>query len=274
MKKYRLFNYNLEVFRNLYQYETLKDKKILEIGGCNLPRELLFNVFQAKQWICVDNFDWWGTGAPMFNWGDNDAQKPAFHMLEDAKEEHFLNPHLIFNGSACNIPGVFHNRFDAIVSSCAFEHINNLEQVIENIYQCLKPGGFFYSQFGPVWSGVNGSHFWVSEKLNFNTAQDFKIGPYDHLLDTPNSFREKMKNTFSSETLNHLIHAIYHDNHINRLFFDEYDAIMKLSKFKNYRCILQNPSTNKRLSQKLTYLYPQNQNWGGTTIEIHARKEP
>lgn len=38
----------------------LKDKIVLEVGGSNLPREIIIDTFKVKKWVCIDK-PWWNT---------------------------------------------------------------------------------------------------------------------------------------------------------------------------------------------------------------------
>ena len=50
------------------------------------------------------------------------------------------------------------NKFDVIVSKDTFEHIQNLEEVLEKIKVALKPGGRLFAGFGPLYHSVYGDH--------------------------------------------------------------------------------------------------------------------
>ena len=49
-------------------------------------------------------------------------------------------------------------RFDAIVSRDAFEHIIGLETLWERLISVLNPGGRLYLGFGPLWNSPFGGH--------------------------------------------------------------------------------------------------------------------
>lgn len=49
-------------------------------------------------------------------------------------------------------------RFDIIVSEDAFEHILDIEAVVEEMSERLKPGGRLYTGFGPLWNSPFGGH--------------------------------------------------------------------------------------------------------------------
>lgn len=54
-------------------------------------------------------------------------------------------------------------KFEVILSQNAFEHYRKPEEVLENMAAMLKPGGYLYAGFGPLWNSPYGSHLgWVN----------------------------------------------------------------------------------------------------------------
>ena len=144
----------------------VKAKTVLEIGGSNFPRKLLFDILGAKKWVCVDYLQNWAK--------DREASTMGFNQLLDSsgKTSDFLVfplneadsnfnacDYLKFHGDATYISESFYERFDVVVSSNAFEHILTLPQVIEKIYFCLIKGGKFFTSFAPIWSCAVGHHY-------------------------------------------------------------------------------------------------------------------
>ena len=52
------------------------------------------------------------------------------------------------------------NFFDFICSFNAFEHIPDPEQAFKEAARVLKPNGYFYLTFDPIWTADTGSHFY------------------------------------------------------------------------------------------------------------------
>lgn len=233
IRKFHIWNYNIESFRALYDFTTLKGKSVLELGGSNLPPEMLFQDFAAKQWVSVDFFDWWNGIDPT----QNNSKIPDLKIvpLAETRPEHFQEKHLICNGSASEIPEVFGERFDVAVSICAMEHMLDLPLILKNIWKSLKPDGFFYASFAPIWSGPAGSHFWISEAFNFANSPENGVPLYCHLLETPESFREKMADRFDEATLDRLTEEIFHSDKINHLFLKDYIQLMEASPFREFQ---------------------------------------
>lgn len=48
--------------------------------------------------------------------------------------------------------------FDVVASDAVLEHLQNPEAELRHILRSLKPGGIFYSTFGPLWYAYGGDH--------------------------------------------------------------------------------------------------------------------
>jgi SAM-dependent methyltransferase len=49
--------------------------------------------------------------------------------------------------------------FDLAVSDAVFEHCRDLESVLKETKRVLRPGGFVYATYGPMWFCLGGDHF-------------------------------------------------------------------------------------------------------------------
>jgi SAM-dependent methyltransferase len=49
--------------------------------------------------------------------------------------------------------------FDIAVSDAVFEHCKDLEAVMRETKRVLRPGGFAYATYGPMWFCLGGDHF-------------------------------------------------------------------------------------------------------------------
>ncbi len=52
-EKYQLVPYQFDAFKKLNKSCDLCGKSILEIGGSDLPREVIFDDFGCKKWVAV-----------------------------------------------------------------------------------------------------------------------------------------------------------------------------------------------------------------------------
>jgi SAM-dependent methyltransferase len=49
--------------------------------------------------------------------------------------------------------------FDLAVSDAVFEHCRDLETILKETKRVLRPGGFVYATYGPMWFCLGGDHF-------------------------------------------------------------------------------------------------------------------
>lgn len=57
------------------------------------------------------------------------------------------------------IAGVGDGGFDLCVSDAVFEHCTDLAAVMRESRRVLRPGGFLYASYGPLWFSPGGDHF-------------------------------------------------------------------------------------------------------------------
>lgn len=231
--KHKLPSYFLSAFMNFAKETSFTDKRILEIGGSSLPQELVFDLLEAQQWTCVD----------ILNHDAGAYQKKDFsHHYDQIGIRHLTSAHdiletkgyQIFDGGAEEIPTSFNEHYDIVISINAFEHILNLEAVIEKLHKCLKRGGILLAQFGPIWSGVKGSHFWVNDSLNF--MDNGFVPPWAHLLMSENELRYYLQRAnISEDIVNIVLDQFYHSSFINRLHFEDYCQIFDRSNFSEVK---------------------------------------
>jgi SAM-dependent methyltransferase len=48
---------------------------------------------------------------------------------------------------------------DVVVNDAVFEHCRDLEAVLQETHRLLKPGGYLYATYGPLWFCFGGDHF-------------------------------------------------------------------------------------------------------------------
>jgi SAM-dependent methyltransferase len=223
---FHLLGYHTAFFSAAQQHIDFRGKKVLEIGGSNMPRELVFDELGASKWVCVDT-PWVDH---LKAWPDHYATTPQLKFDQTSPERY-----IIYNGFAENIPVNF-EQFDVCVSNCSFEHINNLWPVLGNIYRVLKPGGLFYTRFGPIWSCSQGSHFWRDEAFCFNHPEP--IPSYAHLLLSYTEIVQILLDAkFPALDAEKWAYAIKNGSGVNRFFYEDYEGLMKRSSFIKYTIV-------------------------------------
>jgi SAM-dependent methyltransferase len=274
----RLQDYHYSFLSHFYRDTgiSLQGKTVLEIGGSCFPRELLFDRFDVNQWVSVEKLDWWNRDLPDKNISEKNnhiTSAKIFPLNSNVAQNLDQYDHLLFDGCAELIPSDLENRFDIALSCCAFEHIADVGLVLSKIFSALNPGGVMYSSFGPIWSGPLGHHFWIDEQLNF--TKKFNVShfpPYAHLLMNESEMRAYLSHYHSQQIVDKICYDVYHWDGINRMFCEDYERLMKLSPFKNYKYFYHLVPLSKSIRKKLEHQYPDYKNFQFTSMTIIGKK--
>ena len=124
------------------------------------------------------------------------------------------------------------NHFDLIVSLAAFEHINNFDKAIKEMYRLLKPGGLVYSLFGPVWSCIYGHHLWIHQNDRVFNYSNTILPPYCHLLLDEGQVYNHCLKFFDEDLSQKIVNFVFKSTAQNKLFFDDYERMIRRSPFE------------------------------------------
>lgn len=106
-------------------------------------------------------------------------------------------------------------QFDYIISKDSFEHIINLRAMIDEMKKRLKPKGYIYSGFGPLYRDFYGDH-----------KRTKSIIPWGHLMRSDENIIKHLNKKNENK-----ISSIY-DLGLNKLSIDEYKEIFRKSGLK------------------------------------------
>jgi SAM-dependent methyltransferase len=285
MNKYSLRTYHILFLQKIAGLSP-QGKTVLEIGGSNLPRELLFDVLGVKKWVCVDDIShfWSEERDPedLYDYrktamGQNDGNYKAFPLQESTATFNDFD-YLKFDGTAENIPAVFDGQFDIVVSDACFEHVDNLDDVLAKILLALKPGGQFYTMFGPLWSSSVGHHYGFGSII-FDKSQERGIPPHFHLLWTEEQAREYFSANplpCGQEELEALMSCAYHKGaYTNGYLYEDYERAVQKAGFVKYNIV---PSVWKNYPvtleniRELQKRYPGYKRFDADGMEIYGTK--
>lgn len=193
----------LQVFHDFINNFEIKGKRILEIGG-SVPDEFVEKL-EIGQWVSVD---------PLNDERDNKNDYYIYHQTE-----------------AINVPYP-DDYFDYVFSSNAFEHIQQLNEVLNEIHRVLKKGGIVYSHFGPIWSGPDGHHLedvrLEHEVLNF--WENNSLPHYAHLVHSKEQLINLLTDIYTYKDAKTIADFVYHSDWLNRLSYEDYLKIFIDSK--------------------------------------------
>ena len=175
--------------------------------------------------------------------------------------------------------------FDYGISVAAFEHFHSLDKSLIELERVLKPGGMFFTLFGPIWSGPWGHHLWKTIEGQTYTYNNTFLPPYSHLIfehDKLSSLiREKYK--LSKEVANQMTNYVLTSEEQNRLFYSDYLSIFNNSKLEIIFCygssvfpLNENRYSNLEAIKNLNTVkkkYPEKSGFEYNCIFLLARKK-
>jgi SAM-dependent methyltransferase len=234
---------------------SLEGKRVLEVGGSNMPKALLFEVLRVRQWISVDRV----YAENRQYWPKQYKHTGVIPISEDI-DYSILDQHVILDGGIEKLPTSFAGRFDAIVSMDAFEHIPKFATMLDRTYDALRPGGKMLSIYSVIWSSHFGHHLWgVTDKAGKTYyIESSPIPKWGHLLMRPPEMYRYLLDHTDPETADEIVYHVYHSEILNRLFYEDYEAYFAASRFEEVELkkflpdVEPDPETQKRLE----VLYP------------------
>lgn len=224
-EQHNLYPYQLTALQQLCSVTSVEGKNVLEIGGSNLPRDLVIGQIKAGSWTCVDYIP---PSHYALTLNSRHYNQEVINDL-DAANIDFSTPYSIYNGMAEDLPAAFEGQFDIVVSITALEHIGKLPQALKKMHMALKPGCLFFSYHGPLWSSSVGHHCWVTPDLNFNNTG--KLPPHGHLRLSPTQMLAHLYKHYPEDVAEEAVFQIYNSERINRFFYEDYVNFLKLSPF-------------------------------------------
>jgi SAM-dependent methyltransferase len=158
--------------------------------------------------------------------------------------------------------------FDAVFSSCAFEHIQDLGTALGEMWRVLRPGGAIVTLFAPIWSYAVGHHLWETdargERIMF---LDPVIPRFGHLLLTEAELGWYLRIVLGETSAQRCTHYVYHHPCINRLFEGDFRRLFERSGFDASHLArqpvwAQEHVPSDRLNAELVRLHPAGGDFG------------
>ena len=140
----------------------------------------------------------------------------------------------VLNDSGNSIP-MEDSSAGAVISLATFEHVLEIPGLLEEVHRVLEPGGYFYADFGPLWTCAIGHH--VYAKFEDKEARFWKpsrnpVPDFLHLVADEEEMAEELKKGPCDDRLIPvIIDWIYRRKEINRVGFYEYREMFLGSPF-------------------------------------------
>jgi hypothetical protein len=215
--RFGIASYQEQAVQYLLDHTSLRGLRVLEVGGSNLPRQLVLDELGAREWVCIDII---GQGRYQLQQQSAHYAEVGIHPITEAPQLIGTKDYLIFDGQIENAATVAGGYFDAVISITSFEHILALPAAMQVICTLKSKSAPFFTYHGPIWSGRHGHHVWVDAELNFNMPGC--IEPFSHLLDSPPAMFSKLRSKYGDRRAQQAVLQMYHEPRINRLFYEDY----------------------------------------------------
>jgi len=229
--------YHLPYLMQGQELVGLSEMRVLEVGG-SLPRELVIDTLGATQWVALEALRYWeelgDSGGGTRPVADLSMQ---IHEVSSLSE---ITQYTILEGLIEDLPKCMEGAFDRIFSIACFEHVHTLGLALEKMHAALAPGGKLFTMFSPIWSAHDGHHLPVMRDLK-GTEWSYAhspIPPWAHLLFSPAQMEKHLRTRTDHRTAASMIYNIYHNQHINRLFTEDYIEYLQASPFSIEECQL------------------------------------
>jgi hypothetical protein len=218
--------YQIAALAELLQRTSLAGKRVLEVGGSNLPRALVLAHLGAKEWISVDIIE---EGSYQLEQQGSHYRTEGINDLKLASQLIGSRSYLILNGKIEDATDLSSSYFDVVVSITSFEHILAIPSALATMQHVKTSQAYVFSYHGPIWSSYCGHHVWVDDEIHFNNHA--AIPAFDHLLCDPPEMFEKLIKRYDRKRAEQAVLQIYHLPRINRLFYEDYCAYFTLANF-------------------------------------------
>lgn len=120
---------------------------------------------------------------------------------------------------------------DHVFSSNAFQHIHDLPESLAELSRVLRPGGYLYANFGPIWSGPDGSHIedLVIDQQRYDFWSHALLPSWSHLVFDEDELLVLLSAVHRRAVAVAICAYVFHSSWINRLSYREYQRILEQS---------------------------------------------
>ncbi len=152
--------------RRLNKFARLRNTQIL-VAGCGAGRDLISWLPYAPRLV---------VGIDYLNY-----ERAWNQSIEYYRSRYPESSVRFMQGNLQSLDAFEDEKFDVIGSDAVFEHITNFPAVVSEFIRLLRPGGFLYATFGPLWHCWQGDHY---------SGWDDLSNGYNHLIMDQSSYQQ------------------------------------------------------------------------------------
>jgi len=219
--------YHLDILESLYEKYGLKNKRIIDVGGSNIPIDVMKS-FEVTKFVCLD---------PISKCGYAKIKNKCFlknvYKLSDFEEAFNAEYSFILDENIEKVGNILNNEFDIAISISAFEHVTSLKITLNKIYNMLTENGFLHAQYEPIYTCATGHHVYINQNINFNNLPEID---FMHLLYSKNEAKKYLSTIprLSDDNKRNILEQVYDSTHINRFSINQHIEAIFNSKFKKF----------------------------------------
>ncbi len=162
-----------------------------------------------------------------------------------------------------------------VFSVAVFEHLTDFPRCLSEMYRVLKPGGFLYAHFGPIWSSSLGHH--VCAYANGEEARHWDprknpVPNFAHLLLGRQELERVLRGKVSDALLREILVWIYDSTDINRLFYEDYVRMLRESDFSIEHFSDDEEYVDAKIIKELCSRYPGFNKFSVRNMEVLLKK--
>ncbi len=149
--------------------------------------------------------------------------------------------------------------FSAVFSVSVFEHLLDFDRCLAEMYRVLKPGGYVFAEFGPIWSCSIGHHVYAfgdGLEARHHKPETNPIPNYAHLLQTRTELHSSLEASVPPNLLKAILDWTYESPNINRMFFEDYVRSFADSQFELLFLETDDEHLDRTMLTALTNRYP------------------
>jgi tetratricopeptide (TPR) repeat protein len=178
------------------------------------------------------------------------------------------------------------NSFDAVISLNVLEHVPNPQKYLQECYRVMRPQGFGYFSWYPIWSGATGHHLhpdmlnMAAQRLGIKSPNNYDLDGtviplWGHLwLSTAEMFDLLTKNhQYHPHLAQWIVDYIYQSTDLNRWFWPDVLAAFESLPWSSIEIDpkKKNIPTNIFSQLQLKYTSVEDFKVGGATIIVQKK---